>query len=319
MCAYRSWGRCRSACCSRSVAGSDSCSWASRSSWCRCGWHTTTPRRPRTSSSRPTPLSSNEDGPRPTHALASARGHVDGAQGHVNGPVGGRVVPPADSGPDRRGRATPGRGARPGHDRGHDRHQPDRPGHGTRARSYRRHARELSRGPAPRRERPHRSDHISRPPKPRSIRSRRRSPGRRQDRLAQGNAAEASSTTTEKSYRQLEPLLDRLPDVLGAKEPQTYLLTIMNPAEQRYSGGATLQMATIRFDDGVITFGAEPEASPTWTTRSSSWTGGGARQHLPPPGSDAGWPRPRTPRGGRSPARSCSAPGRPRPVSGARA
>ncbi len=29
----------------------------------------------------------------------------------------------------------------------------------------------------------------------------------------------------------------------------------MNPAEQRYSGGATLQMATIRFDHGVITFG----------------------------------------------------------------
>jgi Protein of unknown function (DUF4012) len=61
--------------------------------------------------------------------------------------------------------------------------------------------------------------------------------------------------TAEVSYQQLKPLLDRLPAVLGAKGPQTYLLTIMNPAELRFSGGATLQMATIRFDDGTITFG----------------------------------------------------------------
>ena len=68
-------------------------------------------------------------------------------------------------------------------------------------------------------------------------------------------SAETQLETARASYRQIRPLLDRLPAVLGAKEPRTYLLTIMNPAEQRYSGGATLQMATIRFDDGVITFG----------------------------------------------------------------
>jgi hypothetical protein len=61
--------------------------------------------------------------------------------------------------------------------------------------------------------------------------------------------------TTVASYRQVKPLLDRLPAVLGAQGPRTYLLTIMNPAEQRFSGGATLQMATIRFDRGIITFG----------------------------------------------------------------
>jgi hypothetical protein len=61
--------------------------------------------------------------------------------------------------------------------------------------------------------------------------------------------------TTSASYRQFRPLLDRLPAVLGAKGPRTYLLTIMNPAEQRFSGGATLQMATITFNDGTITFG----------------------------------------------------------------
>ena len=61
--------------------------------------------------------------------------------------------------------------------------------------------------------------------------------------------------TTQASYRHFRPLLDRLPAVLGADGPRTYLLTIMNPAEQRFSGGATLQMASIRFDHGLITFG----------------------------------------------------------------
>jgi len=60
---------------------------------------------------------------------------------------------------------------------------------------------------------------------------------------------------TRTSYQHFRPLLARLPDVLGARKPQTYLVTIMNPAEQRFSGGATLQMATLHFDRGVITFG----------------------------------------------------------------
>ena len=68
--------------------------------------------------------------------------------------------------------------------------------------------------------------------------------------------ADSELATTTKSYRSLKPMLDNLPAVLGAQGPRTYLLTIMNPSEQRYSGGATLQMATIHFDDGVITFGA---------------------------------------------------------------
>jgi Protein of unknown function (DUF4012) len=62
-------------------------------------------------------------------------------------------------------------------------------------------------------------------------------------------------STSEVSYRRFKPLLDKLPEVLGARGPRTYLVTIMNPAEQRYSGGATLQMATIRFEHGHITFG----------------------------------------------------------------
>jgi hypothetical protein len=67
--------------------------------------------------------------------------------------------------------------------------------------------------------------------------------------------ADDQLATTTKSYQQVKPLLQALPGVLGAKEPKTYLLAIMNPSEQRFSGGATLQMATISFDDGVMSFG----------------------------------------------------------------
>jgi hypothetical protein len=73
------------------------------------------------------------------------------------------------------------------------------------------------------------------------------------DSLKQRATTQLAATQT--AYRQFKPLLGTLPAVLGANGPRTYLLTIMNPAEQRYSGGATLQMATIRFDHGDITFG----------------------------------------------------------------
>jgi hypothetical protein len=59
-----------------------------------------------------------------------------------------------------------------------------------------------------------------------------------------------------RSYRQYSPLLARLPDVLGANGPRTYLISILNPSELRYSGGATLSMSTLHFEDGRATFGA---------------------------------------------------------------
>ncbi|MGC4110509.1 MAG: DUF4012 domain-containing protein [Nocardioides sp.] len=61
--------------------------------------------------------------------------------------------------------------------------------------------------------------------------------------------------TSETSYRRLHGLLRALPEVLGANGPRTYLVAIMNPAELRYSGGATLQVATLRFDDGTFELG----------------------------------------------------------------
>jgi len=59
-----------------------------------------------------------------------------------------------------------------------------------------------------------------------------------------------------RSYRQLSPLMTRLPAMLGADGPRTYLISILNPSELRYSGGATLSFSTLRFDHGTATFGA---------------------------------------------------------------
>lgn len=56
------------------------------------------------------------------------------------------------------------------------------------------------------------------------------------------------------SYDRYEPLLAELPSILGAQGPRSYLLTILNPSEQRYSGGATLSMSTVDIVHGRITF-----------------------------------------------------------------
>ena len=44
------------------------------------------------------------------------------------------------------------------------------------------------------------------------------------------------------TYDEAAPVFDALPDVLGADGERTYLVAIMNPAELRYSGGATLTL-----------------------------------------------------------------------------
>ena len=59
----------------------------------------------------------------------------------------------------------------------------------------------------------------------------------------------------QESYRNNEPLLSSLPSLVGADGPRTYLLAMLNPAEQRYSGGGALSFTTMRFDDGVASFG----------------------------------------------------------------
>jgi len=53
---------------------------------------------------------------------------------------------------------------------------------------------------------------------------------------------------------QAEPFLDVLPGLLGEEREMKYLVAILNPAELRYSGGATLALATVRIKDGKSAF-----------------------------------------------------------------
>ncbi len=68
---------------------------------------------------------------------------------------------------------------------------------------------------------------------------------------------EASSqlTSAQNSYQTFQPLLQQMPKVLGADGPRQYLIAMMNPSEQRYSGGATLTMSMLHFSQGKISFG----------------------------------------------------------------
>ena len=43
--------------------------------------------------------------------------------------------------------------------------------------------------------------------------------------------------------------------MLGADGPRQYLIAMMNPSEQRFSGGATLTMSALRFSQGRVSFG----------------------------------------------------------------
>ncbi len=59
----------------------------------------------------------------------------------------------------------------------------------------------------------------------------------------------------ESTLSAYEPLLKAMPSLLGVDAPATYLITVMNPAELRASGGATLSIGEMSIDNGVITFG----------------------------------------------------------------
>lgn len=52
------------------------------------------------------------------------------------------------------------------------------------------------------------------------------------------------------SFDHLAPMLDRLPSVFGFDGKRRYLIAMLNPAELRYSGGAALSFAPLRFDRG---------------------------------------------------------------------
>jgi hypothetical protein len=57
------------------------------------------------------------------------------------------------------------------------------------------------------------------------------------------------------SYQQAGPLVQTLPSIVGADGRKRYLLAMLNPSEQRFSGGGALSFTTVTFDHGRATFG----------------------------------------------------------------
>jgi hypothetical protein len=73
--------------------------------------------------------------------------------------------------------------------------------------------------------------------------------------LAARDSARARVDPLKATYDDAAPVLDALPDVLGGDGDRTYVVAMMNPAEMRYSGGATLTLTTLTMRDGEATFG----------------------------------------------------------------
>lgn len=83
------------------------------------------------------------------------------------------------------------------------------------------------------------------------------------DSLLLGTGVAATREMTENRVRPLvraidglRPILPHLPEMLGAEGPRGYVIALLNPAEQRYSGGAALTFAPLRLDDGAVSSGA---------------------------------------------------------------
>ena len=84
--------------------------------------------------------------------------------------------------------------------------------------------------------------------------------GTHADRRRRGDPRQATPPLSylqplQDSYAKAGPLVQSLPSIVGADGPRTYLLAMLNPAEQRYSGGGALSFTTMRFDHGKATFG----------------------------------------------------------------
>lgn len=72
---------------------------------------------------------------------------------------------------------------------------------------------------------------------------------------ANRDQAAAQVTPMADSYTELEPMLDDLPSVFGAEGERSYLVAMLNPAELRYSGGATLAFAPMTWQGGRLELG----------------------------------------------------------------
>lgn len=67
------------------------------------------------------------------------------------------------------------------------------------------------------------------------------------------------------------PVLDQLPSVLGGEGRRTYLVAMLNPAEQRYSGGAPLALAPLVLDHGRMEVGDPVDTLTPGAFRRMTW------------------------------------------------
>ncbi|MCW2738214.1 DUF4012 domain-containing protein [Nocardioides sp.] len=74
------------------------------------------------------------------------------------------------------------------------------------------------------------------------------------------------------SARRAKPLAEVLPSLFGADEDRTYLLALLNPSEQRFSGGAPLTVVPMDVADGRLTMGEARDTSDPDLYRVGRWT-----------------------------------------------
>lgn len=71
--------------------------------------------------------------------------------------------------------------------------------------------------------------------------------------------------------RRAKPLTEVLPALFGADGRRTYLLALLNPSEQRYSGGAPLTVVPLTVTDGTLTMGKARDTSDPSLFRVGRW------------------------------------------------
>lgn len=69
------------------------------------------------------------------------------------------------------------------------------------------------------------------------------------------DAAAEQVTPMAETLADLDPMWDQLPAALGFEGERSYLIAMLNPAELRYSGGATLSFAPMTWDQGALELG----------------------------------------------------------------
>jgi hypothetical protein len=71
--------------------------------------------------------------------------------------------------------------------------------------------------------------------------------------------------------RRARPLADVLPTLFGADGDRSYLLALLNPSEQRFSGGAPLTVVPLEVSDGKLTMGEPRDTSDPSLYKVGRW------------------------------------------------